>query len=327
MSETIQDKKKRGRPKIKKEATIIKRGRGRPPSAQKKTSTVVIPKTGISTTPKDVSNKMEFIYDNPMPFNRIFKQHFKGIRKTVQFKFTPNSFIIYTQDHTQQNDILIGIDLTKVNHYYCKDTISVGLSSKNLEIIMNMIDKTYDCIKFVYKVVDGIDSFYTLFENINMGSIEKHKLTFDQEYQKITEKCQEEFDNTKYPIKFKLLSKFFKKKISDFKSLSDKVSIIKRGEHGPITFFCFSRDRKNKSQVILNNDKKIELESKITEDDIFSVEFDIDNIMLAGSSTLAEFIHICASENDRLLTKMNVDNGVFQIKILTQINTFQRHTN
>ena len=295
--EKIEKKKKPGRPR----KTPVKQPRKR---------------NGIVLEPKDPFNYIEFLYDRPLIFKKIW-QFFKlmAVGK-IQIIFRKKEIIFWGEDHYKKSKIRFKINANNINHYYCNSELDIGIFSKNPELIMSTIDKTYNSIILLSKR-DSIQKDFRVILNNDIEIDESHKVELIGDYSKIENEDRFNNDN-EYQLKFELPGKYFKKMISDIQTFSNEITIRKDGKNDPLIFEYSKNDKKIISYHIVQNDKNIKLVSNI-EDESFRVSFKIDYIKPISSALLSENITIYAHENKPLLFYINMDKDTIELKILTEV--------
>jgi hypothetical protein len=285
-------------------------GRPRTPARQPR------PRNGISTTPKDATNYIEFLYDKPLIFKKIY-QYFKLMAvDKIQMLFRSSSVILWSEDHHKKSKMRIKINTDNVNHYYCSEELDIGMSCINPELIMATIDKSYNSILFLSKIgYTQKDVRIILTNDIEID--EAHRIELIGEYDKMTNEHMFLDDN--YTIKFELPGRYFKKMISDIKSFSDQITIRQDSRDEPLIFEYSKSDKKIKSYHVVRNTKLIKLVSKLKEDDTFRASFKIDYVKPISAALLSENITIYAHENKPLMFVIGMDNNTVELKILTEI--------
>lgn len=291
-----------------------KKGPGRPRKTPKKEP---IPRKGISKNAMATDGFIEVLYDQPVIFKKIF-QFFKAIAASqIQVIFRPKEIIMYTQDHYQKSKIRVKIDANKINHYYCKDTIDIGLSSKELELILNKIDKEYSSIILISYLSSKQRSVDLILDN-DMQIDEIHTIDLITPNYKMENEI--EFVDENYTIKFELPSKYFRKTVNDIKTMSSELSITQEDLNSPLIFEYLTPNKKIQSKHTVKNNEKIKLQSGLTEDsESFRVDIKIDYLKPIASSQIAEEVAILVDENKYLMTKSYIDNKTVEIKTLTEI--------
>jgi hypothetical protein len=274
------------------------------------------PRNGIVTTPKDETNFIEFLYDKPLIFKKLW-QYFKLMAvDKIQIIFRKSEIILWGEDHHKKSKMRIKIDNNKVNHYYCSEELDIGMSCKNPELIMNTIDKSYTSILFLSKL-NYMQKDIRIILNNEIEIDESHRIELIGEYDKISNETQ--FLDEDYTIKFELPGRYFKKMISDIRAFSDQITIRQDSPEEPLIFEYMKNDKKIKSYHIVRNNKAINFTSKLKADDTFRVSFKIDYVKPISSALLSENITIYAHENKPLMFSILMDKNTVELKILTEI--------
>jgi hypothetical protein len=274
------------------------------------------PRIGIVNKPKDPANFVEFLYDKPLIFRKLW-QYFKLMAvDKIQIIFRVTEIIIWCEDHHKKSKMRIKINADKVNHYFCSSEIDLGMTCKNPELVMSTIDKSYSSILFLSKEGYTQKDIRIILNN-EIEIDESHKIELIGEYDKISNENM--FLDTDYMIKFELPGKYFKKMISDIKGFSDQITIRQDGIGEPLIFEYTKYDKKIKSYNIVRNNKIIKFVSRLKEDETFSVSFKIDYVKPISSAMLSENIVIYAHEGKPLMFSVLMDKDTVELKILTEI--------
>jgi hypothetical protein len=274
------------------------------------------PRNGIVKTPKDNQNFIEFLYDKPLIFKKLW-QYFKLMAvDKIQLIFRFNEIIIWSEDHHKKSKMMVRIDGLKVNHYYCSEELDLGMSCKNPELIMSTIDKTYTSILFLSKV-GYMQKDIRIILNNEIEIDESHRIELIGEYNKIND--ENIYLDTDYTIKFELPGRYFKKMISDIRAFSDQITIRQDSLNDPLIFEYTKQDKKIKSYHIVRNNALINFVSHLKEDETFRVSFKIDYVKPISSALLSENIIIHAHENKPLMFSISMDKKTVNLKILTEI--------
>ncbi len=290
----------------------VKRGPGRPrrtPVRQPR------PKNGIVASPTDPRHYVEFLFDKPLIFKKLW-QFFKLMAvDRLHLLFDKESITIYCSDHHKKSNIRVKINCNEVNHYFCENELDIGLSCKNPELIMSTIDKTYNSILFLSSK-DNIQKNIQVVLKNDIDIEEAHKIELIGEYDRMEN--QEKFADEDYAVKFNLPGKYFKKVVSDIKTFSDQMTIRQDGPDDNLMFEYIKNDKKVKSLYTIKNNSSVNLKSKLSEDDTFRTSIKIDYIRPISSALLSENITIYADENKPMMFIINMDPAV-EMRILTQI--------
>lgn len=290
----------------------IKKGPGRPRKNPKKEPGK---RNGISLHPQDADNYIEVLYDCPIIFKKIF-QFFKALAAThIQILFRPTDIIFYAIDHHKASKIRIRVIAAKLNHYYCRNVLDVGISAKDVELILNKIDKTYSNIVIMSHVNATQRSLIINLHN-DMKIEESHTCDLIGQYDKIENEAA--FSEAHYAIKFEFPSKNFRKMITEIKAMSDQLSIIQDDARSPLSFEYLTANKKIQSRHIVKEKDRIKLISQVN-DDGFRVDIVVDHINPISKAQISENIKLCVDENKPLMTISYVDDNAIEIITLTNI--------
>ena len=275
------------------------------------------PRHGIVSTPTDQNNYIEFLYDKPLIFKKIW-QYFKLMAvDKIHIIFRKNEVVFWGEDHHKKSKMLFNINTNNINHYYCEDTLDIGLLCKNPELIMSTIDKTYTSLIFLSKR-QNIQKDIRIILNNEMEIDESHKIELIGDYKKLEDESL--FNNSNdYQIKFELPGKYFKKMISDIKTFSDEITIQKDSEQDLLRFEYATHDKKIISYHVVKNIKNINLSTNLQNNNSFRVSFKIDYVKPISSALLSENIIIYIHENKPILFNIHMDKKTIELKILTEI--------
>ncbi len=302
----------RVKPAADKPATV-KKGPGRP---RLNPTRPPAPRAGISKKPNDPDNHIELVYDQPIIMKKIF-QFFKSIAASqIQIIFRPRDVIFYATDHHGKSKIRLRIDAEKLNNYYCRSVIDIGIDTKPMELVLNKVDKDYKSM-LMYSDNNSLNKHLVIVLENNMDIYEMHNIDLISIYNKMEDETA--FDESDYTIRFNFPSKYFKKTINDIKSISNLLSINQEDNDSPIVFEYCTANNRMKSKHTLKNKEKIGLVSKLRDGDSFRVDISIEYIKPISSSQIADDIVILLDENRDFMTMATIDNGTIEIKTLTEI--------
>lgn len=294
---TVSKKKKPGRPR----KTPIREPR---------------PRNGVVDKPKDENNFIEFLYDKPLIFKKLW-QYFKLMAvDKLQIIFRSNEIVMWGEDHHLKSKMRVKINVDEVNHYYCPEEVDIGITCKNTELIMSTIDKSYTSIVFLSKIGYTQKDIRVILKN-DIEIDESHRIELIGEYEKMSNENM--FLDKDYTIKFELPGRYFKKMISDIRTFSDQITIRQDGPNEPLIFEYTKHDKKVKSYNIVRNNKNINFISNLKDDETFRVSFNIDYVKPISSALLSENITIYAHENKPLMFSIYMDKSAVELKILTEI--------
>lgn len=293
--------------------TTVKRGPGRPPKNQKKEP---LPRKGIQKSPQNPDSFVEVLYDQPVIMKKIFS-FFKSVAAAeIQMIFRPKDIIFYAIDHNEKTRIRVRVDAEKLNFYYCRDVLDVGISQKEMEMILNKVDKDYSSIVILSDISTTRRNLTLVFEN-DIQIDELHRIDLIAAYNKMEDESS--FTDEEYTIKFTFPGKYFKKTVSDIKSMSSQLSITQEDNESPLIFEYLTENKRIQSKHTVKDSSKIKLESNLADGETFRVDVCIDYLKPISSSQIADDIMILVDENKSFMTKAYIDGGTIEIKTLTEI--------
>jgi len=291
----------------------VQRGPGRPRKTPLKKPK---PRNGVVSEPSKLDNLIEFVYDKPIVFKKLWNFYKAMAVEKLQIIFRPTEIIICGEDHHKKSKMRTKINTKNTNHYYCGKSFDIGIMCSDLEKIMMTIDRSYGTISFLSK--HGYSQKNMKINFTTDIEIEKnHTVELIGDYTKID--YEEMFLDEDYPIKFELPGKYFKKMITDIKSFTEQITIKQDSPTDPLVFDYITKDKKIKSKDIVRNNKLVKLVSNLKGDDNFLTSFKIDYVKPISSTFLSDNILIYAHESKPLMFKINIDNSTVEIKIITEI--------
>jgi hypothetical protein len=297
---------------LKKGDDIKKKGPGRPRNKPLKEAPE---RKGIATEPTDEDDDIEVMYAMPILFKKIVSFFKLLAAAQIQIIFRPTEIIMYAQDHHEKSRIRVRIDAAKLNHYYCRRVINIGVNCKDMERIFNKVDKEYNSI-IILSTTGHTQKRITMILKTEMQIDENHMIGLVGTYNHITN--EDDFIDDNYMIQFTLPCKYFKKTINDIKSIASDMSITQEDGNSPLEIEYISKNKKIKSNHVVKNKKKINLISNVDEI-AFRVDIKVDYIKPISSAQIADNITIMVDENKAFMTRATIDDGAIEIKTLTEI--------
>lgn len=297
----------------KKSKKLTKKGPGRPRKNPKKEP---IPRKGVVKVPSNSDSHIEFLYDQPNILKKVF-QVFKSLAANqIQILFRQSDIIFYARDHHKKSKIRVRIDAAKLNHYYCKSDLDIGVASGDLELILNKVDKDYTSIVILTTLANTQRNITMVLEN-DIQIDEIHTIDLIGHYDKLAN--EDTFINEDHAISFTLPSRYFRKTINDIKTMSNQLSITQEDDESPLTFEYLTDNKKIQSKHIVKDLKKIKFKSNMPTGDTFRVDIKIDYLKPISSSIIADDVVIMVDENKDFMTKSYIDDRTIEIKTLTEI--------
>jgi hypothetical protein len=272
---------------------------------------------GLVSNPADERNYVEFLYDNPERFKKIFSYFKSHAVNKVFITFKESSIFFWCEDNAQKNKMRVKIDCNLVNHYYCPNTLSVGISCDHLENIMATIDKTYNSI-LILSQRDSLQNYIQIILKDDSHTDESYKIELIEEYNNFHNIDHIFDEQDEYMLYFTLPSKKFKSMINNMAAFTDQVSIELHSANDPLLFQYLSRDNKIKHTTTIRNNMFV-LKQQLDENDTFRTSFVIDYVKAISSSLISDSITVYADEDRPLLFTNVIDGGCIEVRTLTNI--------
>lgn len=276
---------------------------GRPKKPKNNAS---IAKEGISQTPTDSDNKVEYFTENVSQFKLLFSYLEKAKCEFINMRFTPDDITIFTKDKDRISKIMVRINCADSIWYYCDSELWVSVNCSSLEKLFLTINKKQTSKMRMVIKQDDLEHLIVLLSNENKESNCRIALgLFQRDEELFSIESIINSKDTIFPVEFTLNSKEFKTIISSLKKISDVMVIEKTGDE-PLQITS------NKIGVqfseIFKSDSKIDLKTNIGEDN-FRAEIVISNIIALSKSIVTpsirimcnpglDFIFECVGDND-----------------------------
>lgn len=110
-----------------------------------------VSRKGIVSEPIVSNHAHEMVYDKPINLKKIFTLFKLMDTRDVKMEFRLSGVRISDAGDLKHNFIDLTIDSSKLTQYFCKHNIIMILDQKNLEKVIQKIDKSYDSIHFIAK--------------------------------------------------------------------------------------------------------------------------------------------------------------------------------
>jgi hypothetical protein len=293
---------------------VIKKGPGRPRKAPCKEA---IPRRGISVKPTNTESCIELFHDNPALFKKIITFFKATATHNLQLIFRPKEIIMFAKDHYEKSRIRVCIDANKITHYYCKGMLDIGVALKDLEQLLNKVDRDYKAM-ILYSTINSTQKNIILSFMNEMDIDEVHTIDLIGQYNHMDNEY--EFLDESHVIKFEWPNKYFHKTINDIRTISSQLSITQEECKMPLILEYVSENKKIHSKYSIKNASKIKLQSNLQDGDTFRIDIKLDYIKSISASHIADDIMIYIDENKKLMTKAFIDkDNAIEIKTVTEI--------
>ena len=275
------------------------------------------PRHGVVARPVNDNMHIEFMYDRPIVFKKLWSYYKAMAVEKLQFVFTADSILICGEDHHRKSKMRTKINTNNVNHYYCAGTLDIGIMCADLEKIMSTIDRSCGSIFIMSRKGYTQKNILFTFVNNDMEIEKKHVVELIGEYTQFEDFPQELYADPK--IKFRLPGQYFKKMITNIRGFAGKMTIIQEGSDHPLVFEYETDDTKIKSTELMRSNSSIMLTSNLGETETFRISVKLDYIKPISATFLSENIWIYAHEQRPLLFTINIDDGAVEVDIVTNI--------
>lgn len=297
---------------------------GRPP---KKLPHPPLKKKGIISEPTTPDTAIELMYGFPIILKKVMA-HFKSLAtEKIQVIFRPEEVIMFGRDHNKHSRTRVRIDGKKLHYYYCKGVYKMIFVRREIELILNKVDKDYRHL-IIHASVQHIKKYIVFsFEN-GMKIDEKHHITLREG--KTSDEMDNEndfLDEDSYTLSFTFPGKYFKKTISDIRTISKELGIVQESKDDPLDLVYRSKNQKIQSKHTCKNSKTtINFKSKLDDDETFRVDIMVDYIKPISQAQVADSVDIFVDENKQFMTRSTFEDGTIEIKTLTEIIDKRKQT-
>lgn len=286
-------------------ADIEQAPKKRPGRPRKKQPVSDIPKNGISKDRQLADTVVEFMYDGPELFKRIYNAFNLHSVNEIKFIFDEETITILALDHREVITLMTVIYCKKINHYFCKERHVIGLNRNNIKkfksitkkhtkIDMYILEKTANS-KIHFSLRDGeLDSL----DAIDIRTIEIPPALQDVK----------PISPVDYPLKFALPLKKLKDIIADVINTSDLKLCIEKNDGEPLTIFYSKEERTVDTKSIFDNERAIDLECNIEENDLFSIVIKADLIKPFANSPIGSRVEISAHKTKNIILHSWMDD-------------------
>ena len=297
---------------------VVRRPPGRPPSAHKLKN---IKREGVVNEPESNENSIELYFAFPIIFKKLYVLY-KNINVTdIIMVFEKNRIELHGYSCSSKAVAMTTINASLAHRYYCENSLVIKMSREASEKIMTRIDpKFYESIEFIVKrFTVNLNNMVVILRNNNLKSCSLHEVNVTTD--NIGDYLKERWDVV-YPLSFKLSKQDFKKYMSDVKSISNTVTIIKPRDH-PL-YFTYTKEGSMLSvKDMFFDETKIGL--VCTHDGIIlAATIDVSEIIPISNSQIADEIKLYVHNLHKMMLVVQMDEAV-ETKILVPIQDHRPH--
>jgi len=294
-----------------------RRGPGRPPS---KPPAPPLEFKGIVDSPKDINNRLEFVFGDPMIFKSLFG-FFKNIKtRDIHIRCSARGLTFFARDHMKTSRIVAMVAGEHVNWHYCESEFWLGINREHVEKMFASIDKTFYKIT-IFQTQDDVNHLTFIFKDAEIDKECNYKIALstyaeDPDLYEAEETLTPKALIANFPIEFSLTAKQFKKSISDASNYSDTITFEKLGAH-PLQL-TYMKSNLTYHEVY-RSAEKISLRSDVPIGVNFRATVKVANVKSLASSMATEDVRILCREDGDILFRSAIDAKALVVSTLTKL--------
>lgn len=303
------------------------RGPGRP---RKNPVIEPLPKKGVMKKANNAKNKMELRYGNPQSIKKVFMLLKTMGCQQVQITFDTTKIIIQGQDHLQKSDIYIEIDCNQMNQYYCAEKYSIQMEHDVIASLFSQMTSSTHIISFLSRKREKGDdvSIYVVYTDRVLDCDATHEVPVITIKNPMIPKWTH---SKNYPLCLTLNSKDFRQLIKNMDiSKVDKFLLQKNGkEDFRIQYARNSKAASTGCSYRFKNPEKINLRSKLGDDEVFSVPISLRYVKKFANAMISDEIEIMAHAKEPTVFVADLDKdretNAPTFRVMVRTSTFQYH--
>ncbi len=299
---------------------VSKRGPGRP--KMPRPAPQPVKHDGIVTEPTVSSHVLELVCDSPMDIKN-FLNMFKTVEtRDVRMEFKLSGVRISGAGHLKHNFVDMLIDSHKVAQYYCRHNIIMIIDQRNLERIMQKIDKSYSSIFFIAKQDSYMKELNIVLYDQEKGVKEYHTVSLLESSSSVDDNLISGLAYPEYPLSFVLPSGYFKKIISNISKFGQDFTIERRSG----VPLCFPYDSNSKTLDVQHTFEKPELfhvSSTLDDKDFLSTTMRIEYIQSLANAKLGDYVKIFVDHEQMTVFKTTLEGGAFTLILAVKIVSYK----
>lgn len=309
------------------------RGRGRPKNPKEPPP----PRRGILSKPDNDDHIIEFVYNEPMNFKRIW-QIFKGMKAERNIiSFQRDHIMIYCKDNRDRSFTRCLIDCSSVTSYYCREPHIIVIDSNALVNITNKIVSEYSTIQ-INRMVYNDRSVQMVF---NPGNAVKEVYEIDIIEDYDTAIFNKDFESADHIVHINAGWKYFKRITTDLKTKT--IELIQEHPQNAVTMrHCLAGKVLSYYEFISHEDYSAALQedkeskkkprqlayftSRLGKNDVFHISIRPEYIKAVSHVILNDVIDIYGYDGEKPLKLVGTTrDGVINIINLIDIEYDRMH--
>jgi hypothetical protein len=296
---------------------LPKRSPGRPPKYEDKPEDI----KGVVNTPEFKDSIFEVSYSKPAFVKNIGEAIKKLSIPGVNFTVKNDAAYIYGEHEFKRQLMLITFNGRQIQHFYTNNAEhSIGVNSSALLAVLPKIHKNYNRIVFRISKNETDRLILTLL-NDSIGNLHNYRIKIQNTYPVLTEELQNMFDFSDYTITMKYPVFDFKKLADSMASLAHKTHIIQTYGSPPVFQYNQKDNVIQCESTSSDNGEKIDLMSKLEENQVFTLTIDTTTLAQAASIDMTSQTYQIRLREGRMLNIIHyLHKGAITVSTLSQLS-------
>lgn len=301
--------------------TPTKRRVGRPKIIKPSPQTSA--RKGIVAEPAVNEHALEMVYDTPVNLKKIFTLFKLMDTRDVKMEFRLSGVRISGVGHLKHNFIDLSIDSSRITQYFCKHNIIMIVDQKNLEKIIQKIDKSYDSIHFIARQDSYMKELYIVLNDDTQGIKEYHTISLLESSNLSDDNVINSLPYSSYPLSFCLPSKYFKKVVCDISKFSNDFTVERR-PGVPLSFPYDSNSKTIDVNHVFTVPELFKINCSLPDTDFLSTTVRIEYIQSLATALLSDNIDIYVDRDNMMVFKTTIDNDTFVLLLAVKIVAYNK---
>jgi hypothetical protein len=273
---------------------------------------------GVADTAKRAENVVEFTYNKPMIYKKLFALFKAADARELMFVFDKSEVRVYTCDHMEKVHFMVVFNCSKIVRYHCAEKTVATINAEHIEKINQILDKEDIMVSIILKKESVRDNIIFVFQNeMKIDTICEITLITPT----IPQQCSPaDFEIKEHEISWEWPSSYLKKTISDINVFTDTFTAQKNGT-GRLTFPYRTEDGQIRIQNITKDPELSKLNASTADGDIFSVSVLISYIKPISATILTDAVRVYADRRKKMIFASDLDEGCIAVRSAVNIIT------
>jgi hypothetical protein len=277
---------------------------------------------GIVAEPNIPDHALEFVYDTPVNLKKIFTLFKLMDTRDVKMEFRLSGVRISGAGHLKHNFIDLHIDSAKLTQYFCKHNMIMVIDQKNLEKVIQKIDKSYNSIHFIAKHDSYMKELYVVLNDETQGIKEYHTISLLESSTAMDDNVVTSLPYHNYPLSFTLPSKYFKKVVGDISKFSKDFTVERRT--GVLLAFPYDSNSKTIDvNHVFTRPDLFNIHSCLNDTEFLSTTVRIEYIQSLATALLSDQINIYVDHENMMVFKTTIDDTAFTLLLAVKIVSYK----